>query len=174
MATTIQSASTLPSGKAAVLAKNDNDVVIVAAVRSAMTKVPHEAFYPVSLADILFTEQAWWFQGHTPRGDPFRHPSCSLHQGQPRPGTYRGYQRWKRPSSWRWRNRSSYGRSPRWHPHLYIYRDCQPSVLVWSYRRQPDRDTDNGGTDRHWYWCVVTFLPQQTSNLMLQVPESSL
>jgi hypothetical protein len=43
MATTIKSASTLPSGKAAVLAKNDNDVVIVAAVRSAMTKVPPEA-----------------------------------------------------------------------------------------------------------------------------------
>jgi hypothetical protein len=43
MATTIQRASTLPSGKAAVLAKNDNDVVIVAAVRSAMTKVRPEA-----------------------------------------------------------------------------------------------------------------------------------
>jgi hypothetical protein len=42
MATTIQTASVLPSGKAAVLAKNDNDVVIVAAVRSAMTKVLHE------------------------------------------------------------------------------------------------------------------------------------
>ncbi len=41
--TTIQSVSTLPSGKAAILAKNDNDVVIVAAVRSAMTKVPSEA-----------------------------------------------------------------------------------------------------------------------------------
>lgn len=40
---TIHNVSTLPSGKAAVLAKNDNDVVIVAAVRSAMTKVPHEA-----------------------------------------------------------------------------------------------------------------------------------
>ena len=39
MATTIQSTSVLPSGKAAVLAKNDSDVVIVAAVRSAMTKV---------------------------------------------------------------------------------------------------------------------------------------
>ena len=44
MATIIQSASTLPSGKAAVLAKNDDDVVIVAAVRSAMTKVSLEAF----------------------------------------------------------------------------------------------------------------------------------
>ena len=47
MATTIQSASTLPSGKAAVLAKNDNDVVIVTAVRSAMTKVLPKPFYPV-------------------------------------------------------------------------------------------------------------------------------
>jgi len=46
MATTTQSASTLPSGKAAVLAKNDNDVVIVAAVRSAMTKVHPEALLP--------------------------------------------------------------------------------------------------------------------------------
>jgi len=35
-------ASTLPSGKAALLTKNDNDVVIVAAVRSAMTKVPFD------------------------------------------------------------------------------------------------------------------------------------
>jgi hypothetical protein len=43
MATTIQRTSTLPSGKAAVLAKNDNDVVIVAAVRSAMTKVTSRA-----------------------------------------------------------------------------------------------------------------------------------
>ena len=47
MATTIQSISTLPSGKAAVLAKNDNDVVIVAAVRTAMTKVLPKPFYPV-------------------------------------------------------------------------------------------------------------------------------
>lgn len=39
MASTIQRSPTLPSGKAAVLTKNDNDVVIVAAVRSAMTKV---------------------------------------------------------------------------------------------------------------------------------------
>ena len=36
---TIQRTSTLPSGKAAILTKNDNDVVIIAAVRSAMTKV---------------------------------------------------------------------------------------------------------------------------------------
>jgi hypothetical protein len=33
-------------------------------------------------------------------------------------------------------------------------------VLVWSYSRQSDRDTDNGGADRHWNWCVVTFFPQ--------------
>jgi len=39
MASTIQRAYTSPTGKAAVLAKNDNDVVIVAAMRSAMTKV---------------------------------------------------------------------------------------------------------------------------------------
>ncbi len=39
MASTVQRSPTLPSGKAAVLTKNDNDVVIVAAVRSAMTKV---------------------------------------------------------------------------------------------------------------------------------------
>jgi hypothetical protein len=37
-------APTLPSGKAALLAKNDNDVVVVAAVRSAMTKVPFDGF----------------------------------------------------------------------------------------------------------------------------------
>lgn len=43
MVTTTWSASTLPSGKAAVLTKNDDDVVIVAAVRSAMTKVSLEA-----------------------------------------------------------------------------------------------------------------------------------
>jgi hypothetical protein len=62
MATTIQSASTLPSGKAAVLAKNDNDVVIVAAVRSAMTKVPFKALLSrFFLVDTKFTEQAWWF-----------------------------------------------------------------------------------------------------------------
>ena len=39
MTTTSQRTSTSPTGRAAVLAKNDNDVVIVAAVRSAMTKV---------------------------------------------------------------------------------------------------------------------------------------
>jgi hypothetical protein len=37
-------APTLSSGKAALLAKNDNDVVIVAAVRSAMTKVRFDGF----------------------------------------------------------------------------------------------------------------------------------
>jgi len=35
-------ASRLLSGKAALLTKNDNDVVIVAAVRSALTKVPFD------------------------------------------------------------------------------------------------------------------------------------
>lgn len=43
MAITNQRTSTSPTGKAAVLAKNDNDVVIVAAVRSAMTKVSFKA-----------------------------------------------------------------------------------------------------------------------------------
>lgn len=42
-------APTLPSGKAALLAKNDNDVVIVAAVRSAMTKVRFDGFSSLSL-----------------------------------------------------------------------------------------------------------------------------
>lgn len=39
-----------PTGKGAALAKNDNDVVIVSAVRTALTKVrPRAAFYPVPL-----------------------------------------------------------------------------------------------------------------------------
>ncbi|KAF8491579.1 acetyl-CoA acetyl transferase [Russula emetica] len=53
MATTIQSASTLPSGKVAVLAKNDNDVVIVAAVRSAMTKSKRGGFKDTRPEEIL-------------------------------------------------------------------------------------------------------------------------
>lgn len=55
------------SGKAAVLAKNDNDVVIVAAVRTAMTKVPfyfdsrfsflQHSFYRGSEADLRILAQ---------------------------------------------------------------------------------------------------------------------
>ncbi|KAI0272194.1 acetyl-CoA acetyl transferase [Russula aff. rugulosa BPL654] len=50
---TIQNAPTLPSGKAAVLAKNDNDVVIVAAVRSAMTKGKRGGFKDTRPEEIL-------------------------------------------------------------------------------------------------------------------------
>jgi hypothetical protein len=39
MASVIQRTPTSPHGKTAVLARSDDDVVIVAAVRSAMTKV---------------------------------------------------------------------------------------------------------------------------------------
>ena len=44
MAPTVQRTYVSPTGKAAVLAKDDNDVVIVAAVRSAMTKVRSTSF----------------------------------------------------------------------------------------------------------------------------------
>jgi acetyl-CoA acyltransferase 1 len=50
---TIQRTSTLSSGKAAILAKNDNDVVIVAAVRSAMTKGKRGGFKDTRPEEIL-------------------------------------------------------------------------------------------------------------------------
>ena len=71
--------TTSTSGKATALAKNDNDVVIVAAVRSAMTKVPSQAYLPFTVIDIHLTGQTWWLQGHPPRGNPLGRPSCSLH-----------------------------------------------------------------------------------------------
>jgi acetyl-CoA acyltransferase 1 len=47
MASTVQRTS--PTGKVAILSRNDNDVVIVAAVRSAMTKVPFDVLsFPLS------------------------------------------------------------------------------------------------------------------------------
>jgi hypothetical protein len=73
------------SGKAAVLARNDNDVVIVAAVRTAMTKVHFDvvsrlsslqrSFYRESEADLRIPAQR----------SCFRRSSRRLHEGQPRP-----------------------------------------------------------------------------------------
>ncbi|KAI9450948.1 acetyl-CoA acetyl transferase [Russula earlei] len=53
MTTSINGTSTLPSGKAAILAKHDNDVVIVAAVRSAMTKGKRGGFKDTRPEEIL-------------------------------------------------------------------------------------------------------------------------
>lgn len=53
MASVIQRTSTSPHGKTAVLARNDDDVVIVAAVRSAMTKAKRGGFKDTRPEEIL-------------------------------------------------------------------------------------------------------------------------
>ena len=76
----------MSSKKTAILQKHDNDVVIVTAVRSAITKVC--SFSNVILISNpnnsreTLSGQKGRFQGHQAGTYPLSRPSCSLYKGK--------------------------------------------------------------------------------------------
>lgn len=143
--------SSTSSGKAKILAKGDNDVVIVYAIRSAMTKVSWSLVHDHFKCPHIFAEQEGRFQGHASRRALVRGPQGCLYKSEPGPLIDRGYSSRQCPSSRWWCQRCSHGRPPRRYPQYHCYQHREPSMLIRSDCCQHHRFLNHIRPNRYRY-----------------------
>lgn len=150
-----------PTGKGAALAKNDNDVVIVSAVRTAITKVRERLTRTVQRSYKLSANyrigEERWIQVNAPGRAPLCRPSRIIHHRPPethRPGSDSRHLSRQCLTRWGRSNRSAYGSTPRWYSNCDANLDSKQAMFEWVDGGEPDCCTDCDRADRHWDWCV--------------------